>query len=407
MLKTFENTGNEKHAIRLTLSSTDPSTEKKTTELSDQPKVRVALEHSTVQDQLPAWSKALGFSDQFVKAQRESTLQRWARRGPGFSIPAETEFAAGTVGVFATVIGAIVLTVGKLAPDAPAQAAAVGAYTLMGSAAVGFGGFADHAIRLFCKAVAPLQRKNWLWGAKVTPEISEKELAPVLAQFDRASPEERAFLGMFLERWYEHLIQDADSRGGRRSRKEKGKLQGPAGHALRKRIKAFRSLPQEIRDKTERPFALYDAIFDLSGKGKLSIRDADLPQIRSAFEALEFEERQAIAPMLSGMLFESNKAKYPMEGKVLAYLSQALAESDGGRAAQIEVHHLIFGEGNKPRRLGPSEMNKMRELLNTMSPEEAQGCRTKIRETYFNQGRSTVELDSVTTIDLWEMVSED
>ena len=407
MLDTWNSKSAEKLNTHFRVTSSEQKqvgTEQKKVELSDRPKVEARTERNAVQDQLPAWSKALGFSDRLVKAQKESTLQRWARKGPGFSTPFEAQVLGGAFGATAALIGGILWLIGKFAVDP--QAVAVGTYALIGGFSVALAGFADHAVHLLCKAVAPLQRKNWLWGAKVTPEISEKELAPILTQFDRAGPEEQAFLGMLLEKWYENLTQVAPyGRSGGKAAST-GELQGPAGVALRTRIKAAKTLPEGIRKSAERPFALYDAIFDLSGGGKVRIRDADLPQIRSAFEALDVPERQAIAPMLSGLLFASNKAKFAIENEALVYLTRVLAESNGGKAARIEAHHFVFGSDNKARCLDRSDLNKLRELLSKMSSEEAGDCRAEIRNAYFDRGRSVVKLDPNVTIDLWEMVGK-
>ena len=409
MLDVSRSTGKETKTTLLAASS-----EKKAT-VSDRPQRKDVTEPNAVQEQLPAWSKALGFSDQFVQAQRESTLQRWAREGPGYEVPEPALMSTSMFGGGAAFLGAILILAGKYGTDAPVDAVAIGTTIFIGGASTILGGLSNHVAGFFCKLLAPLQRKSWWGGAKVTSEVSEKELAPLLAQFDQAGPQEQAFLGMLLEKWHDYFVQGRESREEERYnakrkafslRKARGELQGPAGQALRARMKVFRALPEEIRQGAERPFALYEAIFDLDGGGQLSIRNKDLPRIRSAVEALEPTELQAIAPVLSGMLFESNKAKFPMEREVLAYLTQVLAENDGGRAAQIEVHHFIFDEDNKARRLGSSEVGKLRELLDKMNPAEARACRAKIREAYFKQGRSIVKLNQGATIDLWELVSE-
>ena len=292
----------------------------------------VVRERSVVDDLLPAWGKALGFSDCFAKAQRESTLQRWARKGSNFSISTPHASNGLVAGFFGTIIG-----VGALLPNS--NLSFVGPWVLPGSLLVGAASvvqlFVDGGLpKILGKVLAPIE-KLWRRGSSATSEVSSKELHPLLLEFDEAPPEEKAFLGALLEKWYARLTpgKAGQEAGGSASHI---KLLAPAHVALKRRIAEAQALPEEMRGPAKRTFAVYEAIFALGGP-KSFISDRQLPAIRVAVEQLKVGERQAVFPMLGRMLFDRDQSKFPMGDEVRAYLVELLLPGDEGWGAQIET----------------------------------------------------------------------
>ena len=383
----------------LSLKQREHSSHNTSEKHSDAPKLVVASkERSIVEEQLPAWGKALGFSDCFVKAQRESTLQAWARNDAESKVP-EGLLAAGTIGGFmGTVVGLLALI-----PSSGLPASWILSGSLLVGAFSAVEGFVDGGFKkVLGKVLRPIERL-WRRGSSGLAEISKEELSPLLQQFDQAPPEEKAFLGALLERWYARL---ARSSGGAEqdSSEPRVELLASAGLALKQRIAEAQALPQEMRSSARSAFALYEAIFELNGAHG-GIEDRQLPAIRDALEELEPKERQAIFPMLSTMLFDQEKAKISMGAEVLSYLADVLACNDKSRAASIEVHHLMFDAKEKIRALKQEDLGKLRGLLAKMSPDQASACRALLHQSYFEGGRSKVKMDTMTAVDLLEIAT--